>query len=97
MLGVVSSSRDKTPAGCRARGNGARHLLSPSGYTLVSNDGEDHMFDEQQESATDDRGDEVPAPPGERSSTEPVPATKGPDAGEGESSHSGEEQDAVQD
>ncbi len=61
------------------------------------------MFDEQQESAADDRGDaadegsNMPVPPGERSSTEPVAATKGPDAGEGESSHSGEEQDAVQD
>jgi hypothetical protein len=59
------------------------------------------MFDEQQE--TDDRGDAadegsgLPAPPGERSSTEPVAATKGPDAGEGESIRSGEEQDAVQD
>ena len=59
------------------------------------------MFDEQQESAADDRGDaaddHIPAPPGERPSDEPVAATKGPDAGEGESSHSGEEQDAVQD
>jgi hypothetical protein len=59
------------------------------------------MFDEQQESAADDRGDaaeegsNVTVPPGERSSTEPVAATKGPDAGEGESSDSGEEEDAV--
>lgn len=58
------------------------------------------MSDEQQESTTDDRGEtgkegsNMPSPPGERSSTEPVPATKGPDAGEGESSDSGEE-DAV--
>ena len=76
------------------------HLLSPSGYTLVSNHGRRSMFDEQQESTADDRGDaaeegsNMPSPPGERSSTEPVPATKGPDAGEGESSDSGEE-DAV--
>ena len=55
------------------------------------------MFDEQQESTADDRGDaseegsNMPSPPGERSSTEPVPATKGPDAGEGESTDSGEE------
>jgi hypothetical protein len=61
------------------------------------------MFDEQQETAADDRGDAPDegsgrtAPPGERSSTEPVAATKGPDAGEGESIRSGEEQDAVQD
>ena len=59
------------------------------------------MFDEQQESAADDRGHEaeegtnITAPPGERSSTEPVAAAKGPDAGEGESSDSGEEEDAV--
>ena len=58
------------------------------------------MFDEQQESTADDRGDaaeegsNMPAPPGERASDEPVPATKGPDAGEAESSDSGEE-DAV--
>ena len=58
------------------------------------------MFDEQQESTADDRGDaadegsNMPSPPGERTSTEPVPATKGPDAGEAESSGSGEE-DAV--
>ena len=61
------------------------------------------MFDEQQESAADDRGDaaeegtNVTAPPGERPSDEPVAATKGPDAGEEESIDSGEEQDAVQD
>ena len=61
------------------------------------------MFDEQQESAADDRGDaagegsNLPAPPGERASDEPVDATKGPDAGEGESRHSGEDQDAVED
>ena len=58
------------------------------------------MFDEQQESTAGDRedaaeeGSNMPSPPGERASTEPVPATKGPDAGEGESSDSGEE-DAV--
>ena len=58
------------------------------------------MFDEQQESPSDDRGEtgkegsNVPAPSGERASDEPVPAAKGPDAGEGESSDSGEE-DAV--
>lgn len=57
------------------------------------------MFDEQQESTADDRGDakegsNMPRPPGERPSDEPVPAAKGPDAGEGESSDSGEE-DAV--
>jgi hypothetical protein len=58
------------------------------------------MFDEQQESAAEDRGDaaeevsDMTAPPGERSSTEPVAATKGPDAGEGESSDSGEEENA---
>ena len=58
------------------------------------------MFDEQQGSSTDDRGDaakegsNVPSPPGERASDEPVPATKGPDAGEAESSDAGEE-DAV--
>ena len=57
------------------------------------------MFDEQ-ESTADDRGDaaeegsNMPSPPGERSAPEPVPATKGPDAGEGESTDSGEE-DAV--
>ena len=55
------------------------------------------MFDEQQESTGDDRGDatdegsNMPSPPGERSSTEPVPATKGPDAGEEEMIGSGEE------
>ena len=59
------------------------------------------MFDEQQESTADDRGDaneegsNVTVPPGERASDEPVPAAKGPDAGEGESSDSGEEEDAV--
>jgi hypothetical protein len=59
------------------------------------------MFDEQQESAADDRGDEaeegtnVTVPPGERASDEPVAATKGPDAGEGESSDSGEKEDTV--
>ena len=58
------------------------------------------MFDEQQESTADDRGDaaeessNMPSPPGERPDTEPVPATKGPDAGEAETSDSGEE-DAV--
>ncbi len=58
------------------------------------------MFDEQQESTADDRGDaaeegsNMPSPPGERASDEPVPASKGPDAGEGETSDSGEE-DAV--
>ena len=58
------------------------------------------MFDEQQESNADDRGDaaeessNLPSPSGERPDTEPVPATKGPDAGEAESSDSGEE-DAV--
>ncbi len=58
------------------------------------------MFDEQQESAADDRGDaaeessNMPSPPDERPDTEPVPATKGPDAGEEETSDSGEE-DAV--
>ncbi len=55
------------------------------------------MFDEQQESAADDRGEEgkegsnVNAPAGERASDEPMPATKGPDAGEGETKGSGEE------
>jgi len=55
------------------------------------------MFDEQQES-TADRGDaaeessNMPSPSGERPDTEPVPATKGPDAGEAESSDSGEEE-----
>jgi hypothetical protein len=59
------------------------------------------MFDEQQESAADDRGDaaeegtDVTAPAGERASDEPVAATKGPDAGEEESIDSGEEEDAV--
>ena len=58
------------------------------------------MFDEQQESTGEDRGDaaeegsNMPSPPGERSSTEPVSATKGPDAGETESIDSGED-DAV--
>ncbi len=58
------------------------------------------MFDEQQEPTADDRGDaaeessNMPSPPGERPDAEPVPATKGPDAGEAESSRSGEE-DAV--
>ena len=59
------------------------------------------MFDEQQESAADDRGDaaeeSVTRPSGERPSDEPMAATKGPDAGEGESMDSGEELDAVQD
>ena len=55
------------------------------------------MFDEQQESTGEERGDaaeegsNMPSPPGERSSTEPVPATKGPDAGEEEQVESGEE------
>lgn len=59
------------------------------------------MFDEQQESPADDRGDaaeegsNMPSPPGERASTEPVPATEGPDAGEGESSDSGEDEDTA--
>ena len=57
------------------------------------------MFDEQQDDdRTDaaDEGSDLPAPPGERSSTEPVAATKGPDAGEEESIRSGEDQDSVQ-
>ena len=52
------------------------------------------MFDEQQESTADDRGDTDEghaSPPGERSATEPVPATKGPDAGEEERIDSGED------
>ena len=55
------------------------------------------MFDEEQESTAEDRGDaaeegsNMPSPPGERSSTEPVPATKGPDAGEAESIDPGKE------
>ena len=55
------------------------------------------MFDEQQESTADDRGDtaeeetKMASPPGERSATEPVPATKGPDAGEAERIDSGED------
>ena len=55
------------------------------------------MFDEQQDPTADDRedateeGSNLPSPPGERSSTEPVPATKGPDAGESESTDSGQE------
>ena len=55
------------------------------------------MFDEQQESTPDAGGDaaeegsNMPSPPGERSSTEPVPATEGPDAGEEESRDSGVE------
>jgi hypothetical protein len=59
------------------------------------------MFDEQQESGANDPGDEgeegsnVTVPPGERASDEPVAAAKGPDAGEGESSGSGEEEDAA--
>ena len=54
------------------------------------------MFDEQQESTADDRGEtgkegsNMPSPPGERASDEPVPATKGPDAGEAETSDPGE-------
>ena len=55
------------------------------------------MFDEQQGSTADDRGEaaeessNMPSPSGERADTEPVPATKGPDAGEAESVDSGEE------
>lgn len=60
------------------------------------------MFDEQQESAAErgdatDEGSDMPSPPGERSSTEPMAATKGPDAGEGETRGSGETLDEVQD
>ena len=62
------------------------------------------MFDEQQEPPAQeppagDRGAveesiNMPSPSSERADTEPVPATKGPDAGEAESSDSVEE-DAV--
>ena len=61
------------------------------------------MLDEQQESAADDRGEvaeeasTTTAPAGERPSDEPVDAAKGPDAGEEESRHSGEEEDPIRD
>ncbi len=62
------------------------------------------MFHEQQESPGDDRGDTAQdastpstptAPPDERPADEPVSAAKGPDAGEGETSDAGAEEDSA--
>ncbi|HEV2059885.1 MAG TPA: hypothetical protein VGR11_11050 [Solirubrobacteraceae bacterium] len=99
MLGVAELKRRQNHTDVAPVATARGHLLSPSGYTLVSNHGRRYMFDEQQEPTADDRGDaaeddsNMPAPSGERPSDEPVPAAKGPDAGEGESSDS--EEDAV--